>query len=128
MNNPDQIKASENFQSPTQKTADVQTDNQLYYEPVGIPAETSGAKGARVMGIFSIICAVISLLFIPILFGPIGIIIGVNARKKGEATLGMVGIILSAVFMVIGIILSITLYILKDKGIISSLIFPAIFR
>jgi hypothetical protein len=97
-----------------------QQAEQLQYEPQGIPAEQPSQRGGKVYGIFSIICATISLLFIPILFGPVGIILGVASKNKGEKTLGLVGIILSAVFMVIGIIIGVLIVILRDKGIAPS--------
>ena len=56
----------------------------------------------RTFSIIGLICAIISLLFFPILFGPAAIILGVIARKKGDLTFGLVVIILGAVFMVIG--------------------------
>ena len=62
-------------------------------------------KQGRIYSIIGLICAVISLLFFPILFGPAAIILGFVARKKGDATFGLVVLILGAVFMVIGMIL-----------------------
>ena len=38
----------------------------------------------RIYSIIGLVCAIISLLFIPILFGPAAIILGIIARKKGE--------------------------------------------
>jgi hypothetical protein len=59
----------------------------------------------RVYSVIGLISAIISLLFIPILFGVAAIILGIVARKKGDLTFGLVVIILGAVFMVIGMIL-----------------------
>ncbi len=52
-----------------------------------------------------LVCAIISLLFIPILFGVAAIILGFFGRKKGDKDFGLVVIILGAVFMVIGMII-----------------------
>lgn len=92
--------------------------NQAVYEPVGIPAEIPNNKGGKVIGTLSIICAIISILFIPILFGPIGIFLGISAKKRGEGTLGLVGIILSSIFMVVGIILAIIVGVMQEKGLL----------
>jgi len=72
-----------------------------------VPPEPTPRYPGRREGIIAIICATVSLLFFPIIFGPTGIILGVTAHKKGEKTLGLVAIILSAIFMVIGIILGV---------------------
>lgn len=65
----------------------------------------SKTNKGRVYSIIGLICAIISLLFVPIVFGVAAIILGVVARKKGDNTFGLVVIILGAVFMVIGMIL-----------------------
>jgi len=77
---------------------------QEYYTPT-VPTEPPDKHPGRTEGIIAIICATVSLLFFPIIFGPTGIFLGVIAEKKGEKTLGLVAIILSAIFMVIGFIL-----------------------
>jgi hypothetical protein len=93
-----------------------QEDGKLYYEPVGIPAEETSEKNGKVAGIFSVICAVISLIFIPILFGTVGIFLGITAQRRGQKTLGTVGVVLSSVFMVIGIIFGVVAIIMKNNG------------
>ena len=59
----------------------------------------------RVLSIIGLVCAIISLLLLPILFGPAAIVLGYFARKKGDKTFGLVVIVLGAVFMVIGMVL-----------------------
>lgn len=81
-----------------------QVQGQQYYTST-VPVEKTSDHPGRVEGIFSIICAVVALLFFPVIFGPVGIVLGVQARKKGEKTLGLVGIILSSVLMAAGFIL-----------------------
>jgi len=77
---------------------------QEYYSPT-VPAEAPVKHPGKVEGIISIICALISTLFFPIILGPVGIILGVLSLKKGAKTLGLVAIIVSATCMVIGFIL-----------------------
>ncbi len=84
---------------------------QQYYEAM-IPVEKKGSKG-MVEGIISVTCAVISLIFLPIIFGPVGIVLGVLARKKGQKTLGLVGIILSSIFLALGVIFMVLIILTK---------------
>jgi hypothetical protein len=79
---------------------------QPYY--VGtMPAEPQPKVPGRMEGVIAIICACISILFIPILFGVIGIILGIKSKNKGQKTLGTVAIVLSAVFMGVGMVLGV---------------------
>lgn len=80
-----------------------QIAKQDYYTPT-VPVEAPAKHPGRVYGTLAIVSAVISFLFFPIIFGPAGIILGVVAREKGDKTLGLVGIILSAVLMVLGFV------------------------
>lgn len=79
---------------------------QQYYVPT-VSAEPKPKHPGRTEGIIAIICAAVSLLFFPIIFGSAGIILGIFSHKKGEKTFGLVAIILSAIFMVIGIIMGV---------------------
>ncbi len=90
---------------PSQNTPAPKPPTRQPYYVGTMPAEPSVKNPGRTEGVIAIICAAISLLFIPILFGVIGILLAVKAKNKGQRALGLVGIILSAVFMVIGIIL-----------------------
>lgn len=78
--------------------------DQQYYTPP-IPVERSAKHPGRTEGIISIVCAVIALGFFPPIFGIAGIILGALSRKKGGRTLGLIGVILSIVFMVAGFII-----------------------
>ena len=60
---------------------------------------------ARRYGILSIVFAVLSLIVLPIIFGPLGIIFGIIAVLKGESKLGITGIVLSVVFATISTII-----------------------
>lgn len=56
------------------------------------------------LSIIGIVCGVLAVLFLPIVFGPIGIVLGIIARTKGER-LATIAIIVAAAGMVLGFIL-----------------------
>ena len=82
---------------------------QAAYVPIAVPAETHPSHPGRAQSIIGVVCAVISLLFFPPVFGIAGIVLGSMAISKGEKTLGIIAVILSAVFMVIGMVLGVVL-------------------
>jgi uncharacterized protein YbaR (Trm112 family) len=92
-------KENSHFQQKMQS----QNAKKAYYIPEGIPVEKSQEieGSGKFKGCISILCAFVSLLLFPI--GIIGIIFGVKARNIGSKNLGTLGIVLSAVFMLIGI-------------------------
>jgi hypothetical protein len=96
--------------------------NAVYIQE-GIPAELPNDNNGRVLGVFSIIFAVISLLFYPIIFGPVGIAFGVMAKNRKSVKLGIVGIILSIVFSIMGVIIALTYEELESAGNILSAFF-----
>ncbi|OCF87949.1 hypothetical protein AW168_23160 [Nocardia brasiliensis] len=59
--------------------------------------------------IVGLVCAVISVLFCPILFGPAGIILGIVGHTKGEP-LGKWAAIAAGVGMVIGFLVGFLLF------------------
>ncbi|WP_062986440.1 DUF4190 domain-containing protein [Nocardia anaemiae] len=61
-------------------------------------------SGSQTLSIIGFVCAGISLLFCPYLFGPVGIVLGIIGHKKGES-LGKWAAIASAISLVIGLIL-----------------------
>jgi len=67
-------------------------------------------KNGVIYSAFGLVCAIISLLFFPIIFGPLAIILGYLGRKNGDKTFGLVVMILGAVFMAIGMILGVAVY------------------
>jgi hypothetical protein len=71
------------------------TDSEVHY------ARNSG----RGFTIASFVCAVVAVFLLPIVFGPLGIVFGVVAHRRGDA-LGRTAIIVSAVCMVAGFILA----------------------
>lgn len=54
--------------------------------PYGQP-EQQANKG-RVFSIIGIVCGVVSLLFVPIVFGPLGVAMGFLADNRGDKPLG----------------------------------------
>ena len=72
------------------------------------PAPAAKA-GGNVLSIISIVCGVVAVLFIPILFGIVGLVLGFIARSRGER-LSMIAIIVSAVGLVLGLILGYVVY------------------
>jgi len=80
---------------------------QAVYVPIAVPVETAPNHPGRAQGIIGIVCAVLSLALLPPVFGIAGIILGSLSLKKGEKNLGLIAIILSAVFMVIGMIVGV---------------------
>ncbi|MEV6134901.1 hypothetical protein AB0L63_02290 [Nocardia sp. NPDC051990] len=61
-------------------------------------------SGAQTLSIIGFVCAGISLLFCPYLFGPVGIILGIIGHRKGES-LGKWAAIASAISLIVGLIL-----------------------
>jgi len=69
------------------------------------PYSTAGARSnGQTLSIIGFVCAGISLLFCPYLFGPAGIILGIIGHNKGES-LGKWAAIASAISLVVGFIL-----------------------
>lgn len=71
-----------------------------------VPAERPSKYPGFPEGIASLICAAISLLFFPPVFGITGILLGLRSKKRGGKIFGLIGIILSSICMIIGIALS----------------------
>jgi hypothetical protein len=71
------------------------------YEQPRTPAQS----GTQTLSIVAFICAGLSVLFLPILFGPAGIVLGIVGNSRGER-LGRPAAITSAICMVIGFIIA----------------------
>ncbi|WP_433731521.1 hypothetical protein ACQP0C_06560 [Nocardia sp. CA-129566] len=65
----------------------------------------SARSDGQTLSIIGFVCAGISLLFCPYLFGPAGIILGVIGHRKGES-LGKWAAIASAISLIVGLIVS----------------------
>jgi hypothetical protein len=68
----------------------------------------------RTYSILSLVFAGLSLIVLPIIFGPIGVIFGVIATIKGDKKLGITGIILSVVLAVLSTLIA--MYLLSQRG------------
>ncbi|MFQ6392255.1 hypothetical protein ACLMAJ_02255 [Nocardia sp. KC 131] len=90
------------WSTPAPQESGLPAYNQQSYQEYGAPPERSGTQ---VYSIIAFVCAAISLLFCPILFGPAGIVLGLVGRSKGER-LGKVAAIVAAVAFVAGIVVS----------------------
>jgi hypothetical protein len=63
-------------------------------------AETRG----NTLSIIGIVCGVVAVLFLPIVFGPVGIILGIIGKTRNEK-LSTIAIVVAVVGMVAGFIL-----------------------
>lgn len=61
-------------------------------------------QGAQVLSIIGFVCAAVAVLFIPILFGLAGIVLGIVGHTRGEP-LGRWSAIAAGVCMVVGMVL-----------------------
>lgn len=77
-------------------------------------APTAEARG-NTLSIIGIVCGVIAVIFLPILFGPAGIILGVIGKTRHEK-LSTIAIVVAVVGMIIGFILSYV--VLKQAGLV----------
>lgn len=82
-----------------------------------MPAERPSKHPGMSEGISSMICAAISLLFFPPVFGATGIILGLRSKKRGAKTFGIIGMICSAIFMIIGLTLGMNTIMLNEVPI-----------
>ncbi|MFJ3582973.1 hypothetical protein ACIPPS_12205 [Streptomyces sp. NPDC090127] len=71
-------------------------------QPHGGP---SRASGSNVLSIVAIVLGVIALLFLPIVFGVVGVVLGIVAKTVRHERLATVAIVVSAVGLVGGMIL-----------------------
>lgn len=53
-----------------------------------------------------IVCGLISFVFVPILFGPLGTVLGVVGAAKGDRALGVAAAVLGFVGLVVGVVFS----------------------
>ena len=73
-----------------------------YAPPVYAPPQAAG--GSNVLSILAIVMGGIAFLFLPVVFGPIGIILGIIATVRKER-LGVVGLVVSVLGLVVGMLL-----------------------
>ena len=70
---------------------------------------TTTDNSARTMTIIGFVCAIVAILFLPILFGPAAIVLGIVAYRKGDR-LGMWAAIAGAVCMIAGFAIGVALF------------------
>jgi len=92
---------------PSTPTEGIGSGQAAAFVPDIVPAETAPLHPGRAQGLIGIICAGISLLLFPPVFGVAGVILGAMALRKGEKTLGIIALVLSPIFMVIGMVLGV---------------------
>lgn len=80
---------------------------QQQYQPYGATQEPE-RSGPQVLSIIGFVCAAVSLLFCPLLFGIAGIVLGVIGHIRGES-LGKWAAIAAGVCLIIGMILALAL-------------------
>ena len=68
--------------------------------------ETGADSGARVFSIIGLILAIVALLFLPIICGPVGAALGFIGMARGDRSFGKVVGILGIVTTVVGMVLS----------------------
>lgn len=68
------------------------------------PPPYTQRQSAQVLSIIGFVCAAVAVLFIPILFGPAGIVLGIVAHTRGEP-LGKWAAVAAGVCTVVGMIL-----------------------
>lgn len=72
------------------------------YAPEDRPSRGRG----RNLAIAGIVSGAVSFLVIPILFGPLGVLLGILGLARGERRLGKIAIVVSVLGLVVGFILS----------------------
>ena len=66
-------------------------------------APTAETRG-NMLSIIAIVCGVIAIIFFPIVFGPIGIVLGIIGKNRHEK-LSTIAIVVAVAGMIIGFIL-----------------------
>lgn len=73
--------------------------------PYWTPAKPVESEG-RIYSILGIVFAVLSLVVLPIVFGPIAVILGIIGYLKGDRNLGMTAIVLGVVLSVLSTLIA----------------------
>jgi len=73
------------------------------------PPPAPGESRAGLYAKIGIASGIVAIFFVPLIFGPLGIILGYVARKDGEEQLGMYAIIAGIAGLVIGVVLAVVL-------------------
>jgi len=87
-----------------QQSMQAQNAKKAYYIPEGIPVEPPTKDSGVLKGLCSIFCAFLALVFFP--FGIVGVILGLKSKNVGASVLGTIGVVLSFVFMMVGMLVA----------------------
>lgn len=71
----------------------------------GASGSTSSGRRGRGWSVAGIVCGVVAIVFIPVLFGPLGILFGFLGRRAGDRGLGTIAMIVSVVGLVVGLVI-----------------------
>ncbi len=74
------------------------------------PVQPSTSSTPRILSILGAVFGAVSILFLPIFFGPVGAILGFIAYAKGDKPLGLWVGIGSIVAMVVGMVLGVLVW------------------
>ena len=75
-------------------------------QPFYLPEDRATRGRGRNLAIAGIVSGAVSFLVIPILFGPLGVLLGILGLARGERRLGTIAIVVSVLGLVVGFILS----------------------
>ena len=74
------------------------------YSYPGAPGSPVRRPGPQIFSIIAIVCGVLAILILPIIFGPVGIVMAIVANRRGEP-LWKVALAVAVGGMVLGFIL-----------------------
>ncbi len=77
------------------------------------PTTGQGTGSARVMTILAFVFAAVAVLFLPIIFGPVAIVLAIIAMRKGDP-LAKAALIAAIVGMIAGFVLGAVVYNATD--------------
>lgn len=86
--------------------SDLRTTPNNTYSDTGMQARTDNGRTFTIIGF---VCAAVALFFIPIVFGPAAIILGLVGRSKGDP-LGTWAAVAGGVALVVGIVLGMMVF------------------
>lgn len=79
--------------------------------------QSTSDKAGRGWAIVGILCGILAFGFAPVILGPVGIILGIIGRRKGDNALGLSAIIISAVGLAVGLVIGAVIGALGAGGV-----------
>ena len=76
---------------------------------------TPGRPPGRRWSIAGIICGLVAVILLPIVLGPLGVILGMVGLVKGDRALGIVAIVVSVLGLVLGFVFSVFVISLTNQ-------------